>query len=40
VSNPPVAQTVINSSTFVSNMANLVTFIEPITPVLDPTYKL
>lgn len=38
LSNPPVAQTVINSSTFVANMANLISFIEPVTPVADPTY--
>ncbi|MES2959136.1 MAG: hypothetical protein V4792_13180 [Pseudomonadota bacterium] len=39
VSNPPVAETVINSSTFVSNMANLVTFIAPVTSFTDPAYK-
>lgn len=39
LSNPPAVQTVITSSNFVNNMSNLVTFIEPITPVTDPTYK-
>jgi hypothetical protein len=39
VSNPPVAQTVIDSSTFVSNMDNLASFISPITSVTDPTYR-
>lgn len=39
LSNPPVPQTVINSSTFVANMANLVSFVDPITPVTDPSYK-
>lgn len=39
VSNPPVSQTVVNSSTFVANMGNLITFIEPFASVTDPTYK-
>lgn len=36
--NPPQAQPVIRSSTFVSNMNNLVAFIEPVAPVTDPDY--
>jgi hypothetical protein len=34
-----VAQQVITSSTFVSNLGNLVSFIEPIAGVTDPAYK-
>jgi hypothetical protein len=37
--NPPVAQPVIRSATFVSNMNNLVAFLAPITAVDDPDYK-
>lgn len=39
VSNPPVAEQVINSSTFVGNLGNLVSFIAPIASVNDPAYK-
>lgn len=36
---PPVGQPVISSSSFVSNMNNLVTFLTPITDVTDPNYQ-
>lgn len=39
VSNPPVVNEVIESTTFVNNLGNLITFIEPVTPVTDPAYK-
>ncbi|HVE52406.1 MAG TPA: pectate lyase, partial [Ramlibacter sp.] len=38
-SNPPVVNTVIESTTFVNNLGNLISFIEPVTPVTDPAYK-
>jgi hypothetical protein len=36
--NPPVAQSVISSTTFVGNMNNLITFMAPITGQNDPNY--
>ena len=36
--NPPVAQPVISSNTFVNNVSNLVTFLAPITGKDDPNY--
>ena len=39
VSNPPTPQEVINSSTFVGNVGNLVSFLDPVASVTDPTYK-
>jgi hypothetical protein len=39
ISNPPIPQEVINSSTFVSNIGNLVSFLDPVATVTDPTYK-
>ena len=39
VSNPPKVEQVINSSTFVGNLGNLVSFITPVAAVSDPAYK-